>query len=171
EPVVDWSSPSTWPLWAQLLAVFVGVPLLLMLLTPVVLAVRRAIRLRRGGPDRRVGRAWNDLVEEGRALGHRLPVSGTRVEQAAALGPVVDAVPAAMRADTLVFGEHLPDAAAVTTWQRELRAVRRRMRRAAGPGPRLLALVDPRPLFSRQVDIGLHDSTTAPSRTTRKALR
>lgn len=171
EPVVDWSSPSTWPLWAQLLAVFVGLPLLLMLLTPVVIAVRRAIRLRRGGPDRRIGRAWNDLMEEARVLGHRLPASGTRVEQAVALGPVVDAVPAAMRADTLVFGERPPDAAAVTAWQRELRVVRRRMRRAAGPGSRLRALVDPRPLFSRQVDIGLHDSTTAPSRKTRKALR
>ncbi|WP_435201425.1 transglutaminaseTgpA domain-containing protein [Janibacter sp. GS2] len=168
EPAVDWSSPSTWPLWAQLLAVFVGVPLLLLALTPVAIAVRRATRLRRGGADRRIGRAWNDFVEEARVLGHHLPASGTRVEQGAALGPTIDAVPVAMRADSLVFGERPPDPAGVSAWQRELRAARRRMRRSAGIGSRLRAAVDPRPLFSRQVDIGLHDSTTAPSR---KALR
>lgn len=168
EPDVDWSSPSTWPVWAQLLALFIGVPLLLLVLTPFATAARRAIRLRRGGPDRRIGRAWNDFTEEARVLGHRLPTSGTRVEQAAALGRTVDAVPVAMRADSLVFGERPPDPAAVTAWQSELRLARRRMRRAAGIGPRLLAAVDPRPLFSRQVDVGLHDSTTAPSR---KALR
>lgn len=171
EPTVDWSSPSTWPLWAQLVAVFAGLPLLLLLLTPFAIAVRRTLRLRRGGPDRRVGRAWNDLMEEARVLGHRLPASGTRVEQAAALGRTVDAIPVAVRADSLVFGEWPPDSAAVTAWQRELSAARRRMRRTAGLGVRLRALLDPRPLFSRQVDIGLHDSTTAPSQKAQKALR
>lgn len=171
EPAVDWSSPSTWPLWAQLLAVFVGLPLLLLLLTPFAIAVRRAIRLRRGGPDRRIGRAWNDLMEEARVLGHRLPASGTRMEQAKALGPAVDALPVAMRADSLVFGERPADPATVTAWQRELTAARRRMRRSAGFGARLRAFFDPRPLFSRQVDIGLHDSTTATSTTAQKARR
>lgn len=171
EPTVDWSSPSTWPLWAQLLGVFVGLPLLALLLTPAITSLRRALRLRRGTPDRRVGRAWNDLVEEARVLGLPLPASGTRVEQAAALGPRVDAIPVAMRADALVFGEHPPDAATVTAWQRELRAARRRMRREAAVLTRLSAIFDPRPLLSRQVDIGLHDSTTAGSRTARKALR
>ena len=171
EPAVDWSSPSTWPLWAQLLAVFVGLPLLLLLLTPFAIAIRRAIRLRRGGPDRRIGRAWNDLMEEARVLGHRLPASGTRMEQAKALGPTVDALPVAMRADSLVFGERPADPATVTAWQRELTAARRRMRRSAGLGARLRALFDPRPLFSRQVDIGLHDSTTATATTAQKARR
>lgn len=168
EPVVDWSAPSTWPLWAQLLGVFVGIPLLLVLLTPLVTAIRRAVRLRRGTPDRRVGRAWNDLVEEARVLGRELPAGGTRIEQARALGPAVDAVPAALRADGLVFGEGHLDPGAVTQWQTELRRVRRRLRRETPFVRRMRATFDPRPLFSRQEDIGLHDTTTAPSR---KALR
>ncbi|KRE39096.1 hypothetical protein ASG73_01715 [Janibacter sp. Soil728] len=168
EPVVDWSSPSTWPLWAQLLGVFGGVPLLLLLLTPVVTATRRAIRLRRGSPDRRVGRAWNDLVEEAGVLGRRLPAGATRLEQARALGQSSGAVPAAVRADGLIFGEAPPRPADVSAWQAELRRVRRRMRRETPFVTRLRATFDPRPLFSHQEDIGLHDSTTAP---TRKALR
>ena len=168
EPVVDWSSPSAWPLWAQLLGVFVGVPLLLLLLTPVVTAARRAVRLRRGSPDRRVGRAWNDLVEEARVLGRRLPAGATRVEQARALGQGSGAVPAAMRADGLIFGEAPPQAAEISAWQAELRRVRRRMRRETPFVTRLRATFDPRPLFSHHEDIGLHDTTTAPSR---KALR
>ncbi|WP_068327720.1 transglutaminase domain-containing protein [Janibacter terrae] len=166
--VVDWSAPSTWPLWAQLLAVFGALPLLLLALTPFVTMLRRALRLRGGTPDRRVGRAWNDLVEEARALGLVLPAGGTRLEQAVALGPAVDAVPSAMRADAIVFGEAPPHPAAVADWQRELRQVRRRLRRRAPVGRRLRATFDPRPLFSHQEDIGLHDSTTAPAR---KALR
>lgn len=168
EPTVDWSSPATWPLWARVGAVFGGLPLLLLLLTPLALGLRRMVRLRRGGPDRRIARAWNDLMEEARTLGYRLPAGGTRVEQAAALGPRVDAIPVAVRADSLVFGEQPADPAAVTAWQRELRAGRRRLRRASRPTRRLRARFDPRPLLSRQVDVGLHDSTTAPSR---KALR
>lgn len=168
EPSVDWSSPSSWPLWAQLLAVFVLLPLLLLALTPFVTALRRAIRLRRGTPDRRVGRAWNDLVEEARVLGRQLPAGGTRIEQAAALGPRVDAVPAAMRADGLVFAESPPQPAAVGQWQGELRQVRRRLRQDTPFLTRARATFDPRPLFSRHEDIGLHDSTTAPPR---KALR
>lgn len=168
EPVVDWSSPSTWPLWAQLLGVFVGIPLLLLLLTPVVTSIRRATRLRRGTPDRRVGRAWNDLVEEAGVLGRSLPAGGTRIEQARALGPSIDAVPAALRADALVFGPAPPQPAEVTAWQAELRRVRRRMRRETPFVTRVRATFDPRPLFSRREDIGLHDKTTAP---TRKALR
>lgn len=165
---VDWSSPSTWPVWARLLAVFVALPLLLLVLTPFVTLLRRTLRLRRGTPDRRVARAWNDLVEEARALGRTLPAGATRTEQALALGPAVDAVPAAMRADGLVFGPGPTHPAAVTEWQGELRRVRRRLRRASPVGRRLRATFDPRPLLSHQEDIGLHDPTTAP---TRKALR
>ncbi|QNF94248.1 transglutaminase-like domain-containing protein [Janibacter sp. YB324] len=167
EPVVDWSSPSTWPLWAQLLAVFVLLPLLVLLLTPVVTAVRRAVRLRRGTPDQRVGRAWNDLLEEARVLGVPLPAGGTRMEQARALGPQVDAAPAAMRADALVFGPAPADPTAVGHWQGELRQVRRRLRRTAPFGSRVRATFDPRSLLSRHEDIGMYDTTTS----TRKALR
>lgn len=167
EPVVDWSSPSTWPLWAQLLAVFVLLPLLVLLLTPVVTAARRAVRLRRGTPDQRISRAWNDLLEEARVLGVPLPAGGTRVEQARALGPQVDAVPAAMRADALVFGPAPPDPTAVGHWQGELRQVRRRLRRTAPFVTRVRATFDPRSLLSRHEDIGMHDTTTS----SRKALR
>lgn len=168
QPRVDWTSPSSWPLWAQLLGVFVGLPLLLVLATPLVTRLRRTIRLRRGSPDRRVGRAWNDLVEEARVLGTALPPGGTRIEQAMAMGPDVDAVPAAMRADALVFAQAPPGPTDVTQWQVELRRARRRLRRAAPFVARMRATFDPRPLFSHQEDIGLHDTTTAP---TRKALR
>ncbi|CAM4207525.1 hypothetical protein JAAN108728_16070 [Janibacter anophelis] len=130
--------------------------------------MRRAVRARRGTPDRRVGRAWNDLVDEARALGHRTPAGGTRVEQARALGVAVDAVPAAVRANALVFGEAPPDLAAVRGWQLELRRVRRRMRRETPFVRRVRTTFDPRSMLSRHEDIGLHDSTTAPSR---KALR
>ena len=53
-------------------------------------------------------------------------------------------------------------------WQAELRRVRRRLRREAPFVTRVRTIFDPRPLLSRQEDIGLHDHTTAPSR---KALR
>lgn len=167
EPVVDWSSPSTWPLWAQLLAVFVLLPLLVLALTPVVTAVRRAVRQRSGSADRRIGRSWNDLLEEARLLGVPLPAGGTRVEQARALGPQVDAVPAAMQADALVFGEAPAHPDAVGQWQGELRRVRRRLRQATPFVTRVRATLDPRSLLSRHEDIGMHDSTT----TTRKAHR
>nr|WP_257908785.1 transglutaminase-like domain-containing protein [Janibacter limosus] len=119
-------------------------------------------------PDRRVGRARNDLVEEAGVLGRRLPAGATRVEQARALGPGTGAVPAAMRADGLIFGEAPPRAAEISARQAELRRVRRRMRRETPFVTRLRATFDPRPLFSHHEDIGLHDTTTAPSR---KALR
>lgn len=101
-------------------------------------------------------------------LGTALPPGGTRIEQAMAMGPDVDAVPAAMRADALVFAQAPPGPSDVTQWQVELRRARRRLRRAAPFVARMRATFDPRPLFSHQEDIGLHDTTTAP---TRKALR
>ena len=139
----------------------------MLLLTPVVTAARRAVRLRRGTPDQRIGRAWNDLLEEARVLGVPLPAGGTRVEQARALGPQVDAVPAAMRADALVFGPAPPDPTAVGHWQGELRQVRRRLRRTAPFVTRVRATFDPRSLLSRHEDIGMHGTTTS----SRKALR
>ncbi|WKV16079.1 hypothetical protein LP422_24675 [Janibacter limosus] len=73
-----------------------------------------------------------------------------------------------MRADGLIFGEAPPRAAEISARQAELRRVRRRMRRETPFVTRLRATFDPRPLFSHHEDIGLHDTTTAPSR---KALR
>lgn len=173
EPAVDWGDPTSWPLWAQLLGLLVLVPLLLVVLVPAAAALRRALRWRRGSGDRRVGRAWADLVEEARGLGRTMPAGGTRVEQALALGPQVDAVPAAIAADALVFAEGEVAAERVTAWQRELRAVRRRMRRAAPVRTRLRATVDPRPLLSRRVDVGLDDPTrtSSPDPAPRKATR
>lgn len=164
-----WSSPSTWPLWLRLLVMVVGIPLVVIGLTPAVVAARRAIRWRRGTADQRIGRAWNDLAEEARGLSLTAPAGSTRVEQAVAWGAHADAVPAAIRADALIFGEGDPSADSADEWRGELRAVRGRIRRGAPLSTRLRATFDPRRLLSRHVDVGLTDAS--PPRTPGKVTR
>lgn len=162
----DWSSPRTWPLWAKALAVLVGLPLLLLAIAPLVGGVRRVLRSRTGDPDQRVGRAWADLVDEARSMGLDVPLRATRPEQAMALGPQVDAMPVAVAADALVFGERPADPAAVGAWLRDLRAVRRRARRSAGLPAALVARTDPRRVVTHDVP-----ADHAPRRSRRKADR
>lgn len=147
----DWSSFGDWPVWAKALALLVGIPLVLLLVSPLVAAVRRLLRSRSGRPDQRVGRAWADLVDEARSMGLDVPLRASRPEQAMAMGPEVDAMPLAVGADALVFGEAPPDGTTVGGWLGELRAVRRRTRRAAGLRARLLAAVDPRRILTHDV--------------------
>lgn len=128
--------------------------------------MRRVLRSRTGDPDQRVGRAWADLVDEARSMGLDVPLRATRPEQAMALGPPVDAMPVAVAADALVFGERPADPAAVGAWLRDLRAVRRRARRSAGLPAALVARTDPRRVVTHDVP-----ADHAPRRSRRKADR
>jgi hypothetical protein len=139
--------------------VWVGVPvsgLLLALALPPLLKAGRRRRGRRGRPEQRVGRAWRDVVE-------RMAEARVDVPPSAPVTEVVDAGdrafgsgvtghldPLGALVNEALFGRRPPDNATADEAWGHADGFRRAIGRELGPRRRVLAALDPRPLFRRR---------------------
>ena len=82
-------NPENWPGWLQILAKFLGIPVVLLLLAYVVLRLSKRRRGRRrrtqGGLPLRIAGGWAEIVDTAQDLGMPLAPRLTRLEQASAL--------------------------------------------------------------------------------------
>jgi Transglutaminase-like superfamily/TgpA N-terminal domain len=106
-----------WPVWATVVVIVLGIPLLLYFVpVGILLLLKRRRRRRRqsGAPDRRAAGAWDELSDGFVEMGFALPRPATRTQVAAALerqssqqgGLIEDGVvrSLAARTDSAVFG-------------------------------------------------------------------
>ena len=135
------------PPWLRTVLLYVGLPLLVLLLVVGSIAGAKACRRRRRRTaDRmstRVIGAWRELVDHARDLGEQVPMGPgqTRREQAAYLSSEA-ARPLAERADALVFGPNAPDTADAEGFWTAVDAERTSMSASVGLKRRLAALVN-----------------------------
>jgi hypothetical protein len=140
------------PVWA---AVPVSSLVLVLGVTPLLKAGRRR-RGRRGRPEQRVGRAWRDVVDRMAEAHVDVPPSAPVAEvvdvgdRAFGPGPARHLEPLGELVNEALFGRRPPDdATADEAWVRA-DGFRRAVGHEVGIGRRLLAAIDPRPLFRRR---------------------
>jgi len=134
------------PTWVRPVAVYLGGPLLavLVLLGAVVglKLLRRRRRLGAASTSARFVGAWRELVDHARDLGQPVPLGATvtRREQSHGIGS--EQAPAlARRADSHVFGPAVPEPGAAASYWELVDAERRAMSSAVGRRRRFLAAV------------------------------
>ncbi|PKH43611.1 Transglutaminase-like superfamily protein [Nocardioides alpinus] len=142
------------PAWIGVVLTYVGGPLLLvaLLLGAVVglKAWRRHRRRSADSPSARFVGAWRELVDHARDLGQVVPLGPTVTRREQSLGIVSgQAGPLARRADSFVFGPHVPEKAAATSYWELVDAERRAMSGEVGRWQRLRAAISLRSLGVR----------------------
>lgn len=135
------------PAWLRLLVLYVGVPVLVLLLVVGAITGAKAWRRRRRrhaarGSARVIG-AWHELVDHARDLGEAVSMDPgrTRREQAAQLSSAA-ARPLAEEADALVFGPTAPGEAEADSFWLVVDRERRSMTAGVDRRRRLVALVN-----------------------------
>jgi hypothetical protein len=135
------------PAWLRAILLYVGLPVLVLLLVGCAIAGAKAWRRRRRRSAERVSTrvigAWRELVDHARDLGEDVPMERgrTRREQAAYLSSGA-ARPLAERADALVFGPNPPEAADADGFWSAVDSQRASMTAQVGRRRRLAALVN-----------------------------
>lgn len=124
---VDESNEEFWAFWGPILTVTLSIviPLFILMLPLLVVAFlklrRRKRRFGTGGPGNRLGGGWKEVISLATDLGARPDPSGTRRENARALGegfPQTANTTKALahRADAAVFGAAVPSEAEVADY-------------------------------------------------------
>jgi hypothetical protein len=135
------------PGWLRAILLYAGLPVLVLLLVVAAIAGAKAWRRRRRRTAERASTrvigAWRELVDHARDLGDEVPMERgrTRREQAVFLSSD-SAGPLAERADALVFGPVVPEAAEAAEFWSVVDAERAAMTAGVGRKRRLLALVN-----------------------------
>ncbi len=139
------------PAWVRAVLAYVGGPLLLLaLLLGAVVGLKAWRRHRRRSaesPSARFVGAWRELVDHARDLGHAVPLGPTVTRREQSVGIVSGQAGAlARRADGFVFGPHVPEVAAATTYWESIDAERRAMSQEVGRWQRFRAATSLRSL-------------------------
>lgn len=169
-------APEPPPWWTRVLAILavVGPPIGAVALILGAILGAKALRSRRrrtrGSPADRVSGGWQDVVDQARDMGIKVPRGATRLEQSRLMvAPQAESL--AADANVLVFGEQQPEVGEVAAFWQGAAATKAAMRATLSRPRRLLSRISLRSLLPERASSAAGASREAPARPTKRRGR